>query len=100
MTRIYLCGPMTGLPNFNYPAFNLEAARLRALGYHIENPAENEHPVDQDWSGYMRKAITQMLTCEAIALLPGWEKSKGARIEQYLAENIIDMDVCQADQIN
>ena len=41
MPRIYLAGPMTGLPEFNYPAFHAEAARLRQLGYHVENPAEN-----------------------------------------------------------
>ncbi|MCY1527250.1 hypothetical protein D9M68_623110 [compost metagenome] len=42
MKRIYLAGPMTGLPEFNYPAFHAEAARLRALGYQVENPAENQ----------------------------------------------------------
>jgi hypothetical protein len=32
MKRIYIAGPMTGLPEFNYPAFNAEAQRLRGLG--------------------------------------------------------------------
>lgn len=97
--RIYLCGPMTGLPEFNYPAFNAEAARLRALGYEVENPAENQHPPDQDWAGYMRKAITQMMTCQAIALLPGWAKSKGARLEEHIAAQLTDMAVCWAASI-
>lgn len=39
--RIYLAGPMTGLPEHNFPAFHAEAARLRGLGYHVENPAEH-----------------------------------------------------------
>lgn len=39
--RIYLAGPMTGLPEFNYPAFHAEAARLRGLGYQVENPADH-----------------------------------------------------------
>lgn len=86
MKRIYLSGPMTGLPDFNYPAFNAEAARLRALGYHVENPAEN--PKQDSWDAYMRKAITQMLTCDTIALMPGWLQSKGARIEYELAVSI------------
>ena len=30
--RVYLAGPMTGLPDFNFPAFNAEAAILRRSG--------------------------------------------------------------------
>lgn len=41
MKRIYIAGPMSGLPEFNYPAFNRAAAVLRAQGHHVENPAEN-----------------------------------------------------------
>lgn len=96
--RIYLCGPMTGLPDYNYPAFNAEAARLRALGYDVENPAENEHPADQVWQGYMRAAISQMLTCDAIALLPGWADSRGAVIERELAKDV-DLLICTASDI-
>ena len=33
--RVYVAGPMTGLPDFNYPAFNAEAQRLRGLGYQV-----------------------------------------------------------------
>lgn len=32
---IYLCGPMTGLPEYNYPAFHAAAAELRAQGWHV-----------------------------------------------------------------
>lgn len=96
---IYLCGPMTGLPGYNYAAFNAEATRLRALGYHVENPAENIHPIDQVWAGYMRVAISQMLSCDAIALLPGWAESKGAIVERELAKTV-DMLICTATSIN
>ena len=81
--RIYLAGPMTGLPLENYPAFNAEAARLRAIGYHVENPAEN--PRQDSWLAYMRQSIRQMLTCDAVALLPAWKRSKGALLEHGLA---------------
>ena len=77
---------MTGYPEFNYPAFNAEAARLRALGYHVENPAEN--PDQPDWLGYMRQAIAQLITCDGVALLPGWEHSKGAQTEWLLARRL------------
>lgn len=96
--RIYLAGPMTGLPGYNYTAFNEEATRLRGLGYHVENPAENVHPIDQTWSGYMRVALAQMLTCDAVALLPGWAASKGARLEEHTAAEL-DMPICWASSI-
>ena len=80
---IYLAGPMTGHPDFNYPAFNAEAARLRAIGYRVENPAEN--PVQTTWQTYMRQALAQLVKCDAVALLPGWKASRGARIENQLA---------------
>jgi len=83
--RIYIAGPMTGLPDFNYPAFNAAAAMLRAAGHQVENPAENPDPACKSWAGYMRLALAQLVTCDAIYLLKGWECSRGARIECELA---------------
>jgi nucleoside 2-deoxyribosyltransferase len=83
MKRIYIAGKMSGLPEMGYPAFNAEAARLRALGYNVENPAEN--PEKPTWAAYMRQAIRQMLTCDAVALLPNWKQSRGALIEHGIA---------------
>lgn len=86
--RIYLAGPMTGLPEYNYPAFHAEAARLRALGFHVENPAENQTPECGTWEGYMRNSVRQMLTCDAVAFLPGWAESRGALLERYIAQQV------------
>ena len=83
---IYIAGPCTGHADFNYPAFNAEAARLRALGYRVENPAEN--PAQDTWQAYMRQALAQMLKCDAVALLPGWMGSRGALIENGLAVSL------------
>lgn len=88
MTRLYLAGPMTNLPEKNYPAFHAEAARLRALGYTVVSPAEI-HLVDGlPWADYMKVDIPLMLSCDGVARLPGWEASKGARIECQLAEDL------------
>lgn len=38
--RVYTAGPMTGLPQFNYPAFLEAAALLRNVGYDVVSPAE------------------------------------------------------------
>lgn len=83
MMRAYLSGPMSGLPEMNYPAFNFEAARLRAIGFHVENPAQN--PEQSSWEAYMKAAIIQMLSCEVVVMLPGWAESRGALIERELA---------------
>ena len=96
--RIYIAGPMTGHLNFNYAAFNAEAARLRALSYDVENPAENAEPPCKSWQGYMRTALAQMLTCDIVALLPGWSKSKGAMIEYRLACDL-GLTTVSADEV-
>lgn len=86
--RIYIAGPMSGLPALNYPAFHAMAVDLRAQGYHVENPAENPEPPCGSWQAYMRMAIQQLSTCDAVYLLPDWEQSKGARIERQLAADL------------
>jgi hypothetical protein len=85
MKRIFVAGPMSDLPAMNYPAFHAASARLRAMGYHVENPAENPKPPCGTWAGYMRLSIPQLLTCDFVATLPGWVKSRGATIEVGIA---------------
>lgn len=88
MKRIYISGPMTGLPELNYPAFNAAAELLRADGFEVENPAENPEPECGSWAGYMRLALVQISRCEGLLLLPGWLDSKGARLELHIAQQL------------
>lgn len=81
----YIAGPMTGLPDYNYPAFHAAAAELRAQGIHVRSPAEHDHGTHQPYDFYMRLALRALLDCDAILLLPGWETSKGARLEYDIA---------------
>jgi len=83
MTRTYISGAMTGLPEMNYPEFNRVAAMLRARGMTVENPAEN--PLQETWAEYMRVAIRQLLTCDSVVLLPSWFESRGAQLEVRIA---------------
>lgn len=85
---IYIAGKMTGEPDLNYPLFDAAAARLRALGYTVKNPAENSPPKCGTWLGWMRKAIKQLASSDAVVLLPGWQRSQGARTEQRLARDL------------
>lgn len=84
--RAYIAGPMSGLPGFNFEAFDYAAELLRTRGISAQNPAEygRLYP-GQSWQHYMRQAIKMLITCDSIYLLPGWNNSEGASIEYALA---------------
>jgi hypothetical protein len=104
--RVYLAGPMRGIPNFNFPAFDFAAAKLRAAGFTVFSPAERDREaygasIQDNPTGDESKVTNTACTindcmaadCEwicrhahGIALLPGWEKSSGANAELALAK--------------
>jgi hypothetical protein len=104
--KYYLAGPMTGIPQFNFPAFDSAAARLREAGYDIVTPSELDSPEarkaalaspDGDPDGYKRetgetwgdllardvKIVADEV--DGVAVLPGWASSRGARLEVFVA---------------
>jgi len=84
--RIYIAGPMTGMADHNFPAFHAAAERLRRAGWEPVNPAENfDGRTDLPRETYLRADIKLLATCEAVALLPGWEESRGAKLEYLIA---------------
>lgn len=84
---IYIAGPMTGLPDWNFEAFNDAAEELISQGLKVINPAAN-NDTTLPYETYMRKAIEALLTCDTILMLSGWEKSNGARMEHMIAVNL------------
>lgn len=86
--KLYIAGPMTGLPDFNRPAFCKAAEELRAQGYEVANPAELEGDDRDPWDLWVRKALALMLTCDAVVFLPGWRLSRGARLEHLVADEL------------
>lgn len=110
MSKVYLAGPMSNIPYFNFPAFFDGEERLREMGYdEIFSPARNdiehfgdfwkscpkgshdelsvrEGPVPT-YRDCLRMDLNWILDhADAIAFLPGWEKSKGVKAEKALAE--------------
>ena len=82
--KVYLSGPMTGLPDYNRPEFNRVAAILRDMGHEVFNPAEAEQPI------LYRVALASglMWICEeadGIVSLRGSADSPGARAEIEVA---------------
>lgn len=89
MKRLYISGPMTGIPEYNYPAFMKAAMWLREKGFEVVNPAELSTPSDdKQWVDYMREDIKHLVDCTAIYMLKGWEASKGAKLELLIAEGL------------
>ncbi|SFP14836.1 DUF4406 domain-containing protein [Pseudomonas sp. NFPP28] len=87
MKRIYLSGPMTNMLDLNFPLFNSTAASLRAAGHSVINPAEL-NPDPGTWNDCMRRDIAALMNCDTVATPPGWEHSKGARLEVLIAERL------------
>ena len=100
MAKIYLAGPMRGIPEFNFPAFGKWAQYLRAQGWEVFSPAEKgcekevgDNPDLQNEMWFRRKvfALDTDYICnhaDAIALMPDWHISLGARAEYALAKAI------------
>ena len=83
--KLYISGPMTGVLDLNFPAFNSLAETLRSHGHEVENPAEINLDPSADWASCMRVDLLMLDACEGIVMLPGWDKSPGAQIERLWA---------------
>jgi nucleoside 2-deoxyribosyltransferase len=94
--KLYLAGPMRGYKDFNFPAFDAAAAKLRAVGLTVFNPADHDRDTMAETNRTAEeltirecmKADTGWICdhAEGIALLPGWEASTGAQAELALAK--------------
>lgn len=87
---IYISGGMSGLPDLNFPAFHAAAAKIRAQGFEVLNPAESPHNDDLTlpWEYYLRQDLKDLLECDQIYMLSGWSKSRGATLERHVASEL------------
>lgn len=95
--RLYIAGPMTGLPGRNYDAFNEAQKKLMMAMYETENPVDNVIADTEDYTEYLRLGITQLISCDGVAFLPGFGQSTGAMMELYIA-NILKMPIKSVDE--
>ena len=84
---VYIAGPMSDLPDANYAAFHALQKRLELSGIRAENPAQPKLGSErsQRYGTYVRRGLLRLLKCDAIMLLPNWDKSRGAVLEALSA---------------
>lgn len=93
MKKIYISGPISGLPlETVYNNFTNAEVNLLEKGYKVVNPFNNGLPTTATWEEHMRADLRLLLDCDAIYMLEGWEKSRGARMEYALAVDL-KMDI-------
>ena len=87
--KVYISGPMTGHDDFNFPAFHEAAERFREAGWDVANPAENfDGRTDLPRELYVAADMAMLTDCDAIAMLPDWEDSPGAKLEYLVAHEL------------
>lgn len=113
--RLYIAGPMAGLPEFNFPTFNAVEDALMKAGYGVVNPAALD--VHEDWklehsgdhatgrgvkdrqrAAFLKRDFHFLSTCDGIVMLNGWQSSTGACAELLMAR-IMDLDVFVWDDV-
>lgn len=119
--RLYIAGPMTHIPQFNFPAFDAMAVALRESGYDVVSPAELDDPVDRaaalaspdgshlsygtgvkkTWGQFLARDVILIADGDAvgpidgIVVLPDWHKSRGARLETFVGRMLCGLPVAR-----
>lgn len=107
MKSVYIAGPMTGYPEFNFPAFFSAQKQLEEQGWKVFNPAEKDveaHVHEMiayengdaiasvkegfDFQAAFEWDCNKVIYADGIYMLKGWEKSTGARAEWAVAQFI------------
>lgn len=86
--KIYISGRITGNKNY-ISEFNEAEGFLKLSRFEVVNPIkENRYEENKTWKDYMIQDIKLLLSCDAIYMLSGWRRSKGARLEHYIAKKL------------
>lgn len=103
MVGVYISGGISDVPEHRRHFTIAMAWLVVEQGLHVVNPLEVKACADErcggglvhkppnsseyvhTWKCYMRHDIRALLKCSTIAMIPGWETSAGARLEQYVA---------------
>lgn len=115
MEKVYVAGPMSGCPQFNFPAFNVAAFALRAVGYEVVSPAELDSETHrraalassdgnpaaynaatgETWGDLLARDVKLIADdgLDLIIVLEGWNRSRGARLETFVGRALCGIPV-------
>lgn len=118
MTRVYISGPISGMPNLNRDAFDQEERLLREVGYETFNPHSIVEPSEETaeewmamstsiedynerlWCYYMRICVGQIPLCDSMRMLPHWQNSKGSVWERRIAMMLgLEVTYCPVGEV-
>lgn len=104
---LYIAGPITGVDGYESLFARADEA-LRFTGYETRNPtkcaplrtplekakpysrfAPGRRPPEPSWHDYMRQCLRTIAQVDAVALLDGWEESRGASWEHRIATEVL-----------
>ena len=89
--KIYISGKITDTVDYVNRFANAEKYLEKEYpDAEIVNPVNLSKKVESEiinpsWQDYMKEAICNLLECDAIYLIDGWQNSKGARLEYFIA---------------
>lgn len=99
MSKIYIAGPMTGYPDWNFPAFDGLYSLLTQRGWTVISPTDLDRafegwvdfppddfkPDKETRERFIRRDLEAIMQVDAMIMLRGWPKSIGASAERALA---------------
>lgn len=86
---VYISGRITGDPDYKEKFDLMEKCLKNAAHFDVVNPTK-EVPFNENWSwsDYMKQDVKLLADCDGIFMMKGWRRSKGARLERYLAKKL------------
>lgn len=92
-TKVFISGKVSGIEYYvAYQTFANADRQLSSMDYQVINPMKicKEH---WSWVRCMAKCLWAIIFCHKIHQLPGWQESRGARIEykwaKFLGKEVI-----------
>ncbi len=99
-TVVYIAGPMAGLPDHNFPAFEVAATHLRRFDLSVLSPHEDVPIADlekaiemghdykhtKEYRAFLLRDLAMVAKADVLVLLPGWEGSGGCCTEVAFAQ--------------
>ena len=79
--RVYISGGITGVENYKH-YFDKAEEKLKSEGHEVINPAVFDELLPKlTYEEFMKFDIFLLDMCDAIYMLKGWQKSRGANRE-------------------